>query len=174
MANLTLPTWKSPLVADPITRVHRKKDLMSPRAFAALRFAILGAFSFSLNFGLTVLLHEVVGIREEFAFAFALALTTVMNFFAMRLFVYPGREGRILAQFGLFVVSSLSFRSLEYALFLVFHTWIGLPYKLVLVATLVTTFVTKFFYYGAVVFARLDREADTAASKTSESVSAAG
>jgi putative flippase GtrA len=146
---------------------------MTPRASAGLRFALLGAFSFSVNFGLTVLLHEVVGVREEIAFAVALALTTVMNFFAMRIFVYPGREGRILAQFGLFVVSSLGFRSLEYALFLVFHTWLGLPYKLVLIATLVTTFVTKFFYYGAVVFARLDREADAAASKASESVSAA-
>jgi putative flippase GtrA len=147
---------------------------MTPRAFAALRFALLGAVSFSANFGLTVLLHEVMGVREELAFALVLALTTVMNFVLMRTFVYPGRKGRLLAQFGLFVVSSLGFRSVEYACFLVFHTWLGLAYKLVLVGTLTTTFVTKFFYYGSVVFNRPERDADAAASRATESASAAG
>lgn len=147
---------------------------MTPRAFAALRFALLGAVSFSANFGITVLLHEILGVREEIAFAVVLALTTVMNFVLMRTFVYPGRKGRLLAQFGLFVISSLGFRSLEYALFLVFHTWIGFAYKLVLVATLTTTFVTKFFYYGSVVFNRPDREVAAAASMATESASAAG
>lgn len=152
---------------------------MTPRAFAALRFALLGAVSFSVNFGLTVLLHEVLGVREELAFAFVLALTTVMNFILMRTFVYPGGQGRLLAQFGLFVVSSLGFRSLEYAIFLVFHTWLGLAYKLVILGTLTTTFVTKFFYYGSVVFNRPDpdraaRDAGASSPSAPESISAAG
>jgi putative flippase GtrA len=146
---------------------------MTPRSFAALRFALLGGLSFSVNFGLTVLLHEVLGVREELAFALVLALTTVMNFVLMRSFVYPGRKGALLAQFGLFVVSSLGFRSLEYVLFLVFHTWLGFAYKMVLVATLTTTFVTKFFYYGSVVFNRPGREPGAAGSLESKSVSAA-
>lgn len=125
---------------------------------SGIRFALQSALSFAMNFGLTVLLHEEVGMREEGAFALVLSLTTVMNFLLLRYFVYPGRHGAFFRQFGFFAASSLGFRCLEYALFLIFHTWLGFAYRLVIVGTLVTTFITKFFYYGAVVFSRRDRE----------------
>ena len=127
---------------------------MNPDPWAAFRFTSLSGLSFSVNFFLTIFLHENLRIREEWAFAIVLALTTVMNFLLLRYFVYPGRHGAFVKQFGLFTASSLGFRCLEYSLFLVFHTWFGFAYRLVILGTLVATFVTKYFYYGAVVFSR--------------------
>jgi putative flippase GtrA len=123
---------------------------------SGLRFTLLSGLSFATNFGLTVFLHEVIGVREEIAFAVVLALTTLLNFLVMRHFVYPGCHGNVFTQFGLFTLSSSGFRGLEYSLFLVFHSWLAFPYEIVIVATLLLTFVTKFFYYGSVVFSRRD------------------
>ena len=71
--------------------------------FAAFRFIVLSGLSFVANFFLTIFLHENLRIREEWAFAFLLALTTVMNFSLLRVFVYPGQHGGLLKQFGAFV-----------------------------------------------------------------------
>ena len=125
---------------------------MITRLSSGFRFGMQSGLSFAMNFGLTVLLHESIGLREEIAFAVVLAFTTVMNFLLLRYFVYPGSQGHFLKQFGLFAISSLGFRCVEYSLFLLFHTYLGFAYRPVIVGTLLGTFVLKFFYYGTVVF----------------------
>ncbi len=130
---------------------------MTPDPWAAVRFAVLSGLSFGVNFFLTIFLHENLRIREEWAFALVLGLTTVMNFSLLRLFVYPGRHGRLFWQFGAFVASSLGFRILEWLLFVVCHQGLGFAYQPVIAATLLATFVIKFFYYGSVVFTRHSR-----------------
>jgi putative flippase GtrA len=121
---------------------------------ASARFVVLSGISFSINLGLTSGLHELAKVKEEIAFAVALAVVLVTNFIGMRYFVYTGRQGNVIKQFVSFLLSSSGFRGLEYVLFLVLHTWLGLAYRLAIIATLATTFVTKFFFYGAVVFSR--------------------
>jgi len=127
---------------------------VKPDVGAAFRFALLSATSFLVIFFLTIFLHESLRVREEWAFAIVLFLTMVMNFLMLRYFVYPGKHSHFFRQLGVFIVSSLSFRGLEYVLFLMFHSWLGLPYRVVIVGTLVTTFMVKFFYFGSVVFSR--------------------
>ena len=126
--------------------------------WAAFRFAVLSGLSFGVNFFLTIFLHENLRVREEWAFAIVLALTTVMNFSLLRFFVYPGPHGGLVLQFGAFVASSLGFRILEWVLFVVCHRGLGFAYQPVIAATLVATFVIKFFYYGSVIFTQHSRE----------------
>lgn len=118
------------------------------------RFVLLSASSLALNLGLTIGLREGAGVPEEAAFAVALATVLATNFLGLRYFVYPGRGGPFRRQFGAFLASSAGFRGLEYLAFLALHTGLGLPYRPVLVAVLASSFLAKFFYYGAVVFAR--------------------
>ena len=127
---------------------------MKPGLSAAFRFALLSGLSFLVNFFLTIFLHEELQVREEWAFAVVLALTTVMNFVLLRVFVYPGRHGGVLRQFGAFVASSLGFRVVEWVLFALLHHILGFPYKPVIATTLIMTFLIKFFFYGSVIFSR--------------------
>jgi putative flippase GtrA len=139
---------------------------------SAVRFALLGGSSFALNFGITVGLHQVAGVREEIAFAVALATVFTMNFLGMRHFVYPGEHRSAGRQLVLFAISSASFRALEYLAFLVLHTWLRLPYTLVLVVVLGASFVAKYGFYKVWVFARIGRKAPRPAPEPPAATSA--
>ena len=57
---------------------------------SAVRFVIASAVSFGMNLGLAVVLHEIVGLSEELAYAISLAVAFVTSFLLMRYYVYPG------------------------------------------------------------------------------------
>ncbi len=117
------------------------------------RFGLLGGLSFAINVGLTVLVTEVLGAPAELAFALALATVLFVNFMTCRHLVFKGAAERDTAsQFSLFVASSLAFRGLEYAAFLIVHTVLGVQYLVAVVGILVVSMLMKFVFFRSVVF----------------------
>jgi len=116
-------------------------------ANALFRWAQLSCASFVVNFGLTVVLHEWGRMSAEGAFAVALAVVLVMNFFLMRWYVYQAKAGTMWQQFGLYLCSAIVFRATEYGAFLLWHTWYGNDYRVAVVGILVISSGVKFFYY---------------------------
>jgi putative flippase GtrA len=126
-----------------------RRDLSFARFF---RFAAMGLIGMVLSVGITAFVHEVLGISEELAFAVALASVVSFHFMSGRYVIYGAAAGdpkRQLLRFGL---ATGGFRAAEYLGFLVLHTLIGVPYLLVIVIVLGSSFIAKFFFYGRVVF----------------------
>jgi len=116
------------------------------------RFLAATALLFATNLGLTVLLHELLGLSERLAFAIALATAFGLGFLLMRHFIYRAASGSLTRQFLLYAPSAAAFRGAEYLTFLLLSTFTSLDYRLLVVLVLGTTFISKFFYYGAAVF----------------------
>ena len=132
---------------------HHRTPSISTVVTAFLRFGLVGAGSFTLILGLTIGLHEGVGIGEEGAFGVGLGAALVLNFWACRHFVFEGAaKGAAGRQFLLFVGSSVGFRGLEYVAFLGLHTVGGIQYILASLTILCTSMLLKFLYYRRVVF----------------------
>ncbi len=112
-----------------------------------LRYAQISCLSFAVNLGLTVFLHEVLGVAEEAAVACALVVVFVMNFVAMRVYIYHARHTALWQQFLAYSGSALAFRAVEYTAFLVGHTWLRGDYRLVVALITVIAAVIKFVYY---------------------------
>lgn len=126
-----------------------------------VRFAVMGGIGFALNIGITVGLHEGLGAPEELAFGVALAVVFIFSFFTSRYLIFKGAsEGDPAKQLVKFAVSNAGFRVAEYVGFLVFHTVLGIPYVVAIVAVLAVSFLTKFFTYSTVVFVD-DRESSS-------------
>lgn len=124
-----------------------------PTASAFLRYVGLGGMTFLLYVGLTALLHEVWELPETAAFAIAIAIVYVLNFFLARHFVYDS-SGGIGTQATRFLFVSLAARACEYAAFAVLHVWLGLYYLLSIVLVTAVSVVVKFFVYRSMVFER--------------------
>lgn len=122
------------------------------QALPGVRFVALSGFSFLVNFGTTVFLHEVLRVPAQFAFAIALVAAIVTSFLGMRYFVCPGQQRGIGRQFVLFVASSSGFRFFEYLTFVILHIGIGFPYRPVVVTTLCASLMVKYPFYKARVF----------------------
>jgi putative flippase GtrA len=124
-----------------------------PSALRGLvRYGLLSAGSFLITVGGTAFGHEIIGAPEEKAYAIALVVAFIVNFLAMRYYVYDGRRGNAIAQLSLCLASSLAFRGMEYGAFLVVHTWLKTPYALAIVAIQLCSWLVKFFYYRGIVF----------------------
>jgi putative flippase GtrA len=119
-----------------------------------LRFAVFTVISAALNFGLTIGLHEWLGLPEEAAYAIGLAVVFIVNFLGLRYYAFPGRGGRVGTQFAVYAVSSAAFRGAEYLAFLLLHTVLGVHYVVAMIVIQTASFVTKFLYYGRFVFVR--------------------
>lgn len=114
---------------------------------ALWRYIQLSCVSFLINFGLTLGLHEIGGVSEEIAFATAVLVVFILNFFALRYYIYGENSGEFLRQFLVYSSSAFAFRAAEYGGFLVCHTWLGGDYRLVVIGLTVISSVVKFFYY---------------------------
>ena len=108
--------------------------------------------SFLLNLGTTFLLHEALGLSEEFSFAIALALVFTTNFLLLRYYIFATAGGSFWAQMSKFAMSTVFFRGFEYALFIVLHTWLGVQYLAAVVGILGVSFVLKFIVNKRMVF----------------------
>jgi putative flippase GtrA len=122
---------------------------------------MVSAGSFLLNLGLTATLHELLGVREETAFAVALATVFVTNFLCLRYFVFRAGEASLTRQMTLFGLSTLGFRGLEYVFFLGLHTWLGVFYPVAIVVTLVTSLLVKYVWFKRIIFVRREVPAAT-------------
>lgn len=116
----------------------------------AIRYAQVSGLSFAVNIGLTVFLHEVCCVPEELAFAIALIVVFLMNFVAMRHYIYAGNGGHAGKQFIMYAGSALVFRGSEYLTFLILHSWLRLDYRLAVIGVAVGFACAKFFYYRLV------------------------
>ncbi|MFC1572480.1 GtrA family protein [Candidatus Eisenbacteria bacterium] len=125
------------------------------------RFCVLTVISFSINLGLTALLHEVFAIDERVSFAIALVVVFVVNFLMQRYYVYRAAGGSARRQLVLYLLSSLGFRGSEYLAFLLVHSVLGVHYLISVVGVLGVSFMAKFFFYGTVVFRGESKQASS-------------
>lgn len=116
------------------------------------RFGLLGAASFSINVGLTAGLHELGGVREEYAYAISLVVVLATNFVACRYWVFRGSHGGVVTQGLAFLASSFAFRGVEYVAFLLLHTIGGLHYLVTIFLVTGFSTVAKFVHYRFIVF----------------------
>ena len=126
----------------------RVEKLLRARSF---RWGVNTVASFVVNLGLTVVLHEVFGVRNTIAYAVALTTVFFMNFAFFRYYVFVQDDPRSLgALFATYTASAIGFRLVEYASFVLFHTVAGVQYVVAIVLVQGTSFVAKYFYYGRV------------------------
>ena len=105
------------------------------------------AVAFVVSMGTTVGLAELAGASEEIAFAAGLVAASCSNFALLRYVTFPSRSAPILPQLVRYVASIGLFRAAEYALFLLFHTALGLDYRPVALTILAVSCVAKFAVY---------------------------
>ncbi len=118
-----------------------------------LRFVAIGAVLVPCNLGLTASLHELGGLSEEAAFGISLVVLLLAGFAANRHLVFAASAGRADRQLALYLVASVAFRGLQFASFLVVHSWLGVPYLAAIVVVLGFWLVVKFVVFRRVVFA---------------------
>ena len=119
---------------------------------SAVRFGILSVFSFGLNMGTAVLLHEVFGVAAEIAVLVALVTVLVTNFLACRYIVFDARSGSISRQASGFILTTAAFRGAEYLSFLFFHTLLGVQYLVAFVPIISVSSLLKFLFYRTHLF----------------------
>ena len=71
------------------------------------RMAGFSVLSAGINIGVTVILHEVVGLSEEFSFAVAIGTTMTINFLACRYLIFDAGDEPIIPQALKFLISAL-------------------------------------------------------------------
>lgn len=120
---------------------------MVPVLQTFLRYLHISCLSFAVNLGLTIVLHEVLRVPEEAAVACALVVVFLMNFVAMRSYIYRASRGALWRQFLAYSGSALLFRLVEYGAFLAGHTWLRWDYRLVVFLVTLVAAVVKFLYY---------------------------
>ena len=116
------------------------------------RYALASAFSFCLVLGLSAGFHELVGASETLAVALALALAFAVNFTLLRRWVFPGQTVAAGRQAAETALASVTFRLLEYGLFLGLHLGADLDYLLATAASLCLSAGGKFLVYRGLVF----------------------
>lgn len=123
-----------------------------PMRKQAARFAMLSALSFGVNLSMTAALHEWAGLSSLIAVPIAMVCVTVMNFGALRWFVF-GHDGRsATTQFIGFATSIAGFRLAEYLVFALVHGLLGAPYLITYAAILIASLVGKFLLLRGTVF----------------------
>lgn len=118
-----------------------------------IRFVGLSAFSFTYNIVVTAVMVDLCHIAPEVSFLTSVSTVCVINFAACRWFVFAGSEKELVTQFCEFLISTGGFRLTEYAAFLGFHSYLGLPYLPVVVSVLGVSFAVKFLFYRSTLFA---------------------
>jgi len=138
---------------------------VNPRRLASDlgRYAVASAFSFCLVLGLSAGFHELAGLSETVAVALALALAFGVNFTLLRRWVFPGQVAPVHRQAAATALASITFRALEYAVFLGLHLGLDLDYLLATAASLCLSAVGKFAVYRGLIFNPARSEASAAA-----------
>lgn len=119
------------------------------------RWAVISSWSFLLNIGGTVFLHEIVGLTEVFSYALVLLALLSINFLGCRYYVFSsdqGQEKGFFKQFSGFLGSSVVFRFSEFLVFWFLVEVLGLYYVVVAVCVAGFFFVVKYVFYNKVLF----------------------
>ena len=115
------------------------------------RYTGLGAVSLFLNIAITSVLHERIGLSEEISYACSVSAVFLMNFVLARKFVYKSK-GRLVGEFAGFLSTALGFRVVEYILFIILNTVVGIYYITSILLVAIMSFITKYFAYKFFVF----------------------
>ena len=117
------------------------------RRFGQLfKFGLTSVASFVVNVGGTWLLTEALGLPPEVSYALALVAVFCMNFFLMRLWVFPeGKSVSALRQARAFLFVTIAFRIAEYGSFFILHTLGKLDYLWSIIAISIVATGLKFF-----------------------------
>jgi putative flippase GtrA len=124
------------------------------RVGTPVRYLLLSALSLALTLGVTAGLHEGFGVSPEISFAVALVVVFLTNFAGMRLWVFRGTRRPVVIQLMGFGLSSLSFRGLEYCLYLLLYRVVGTPYLAAAFAAIGISFAVKYVVYNSWLFSR--------------------
>jgi putative flippase GtrA len=116
------------------------------------RYAVASAFSFAFVVAATALGHELVGLSQSVAPIPALALAFAANFALLRHWVFPGQRLGVGRQALETALTSITFRVLEYGIFLSLHLGVDIDYLVATGASLCISFVGKFLVYRRLVF----------------------
>jgi putative flippase GtrA len=116
------------------------------------RYALASAFSFCMVLALSAGFHELAGAAETLAVALAMALAFVVNFTILRRWVFPGQTVRVGRQAAETALTSISFRAVEYGVFLGLHLGADVDYLIATAASLCLSAAGKFAVYRGVVF----------------------
>jgi putative flippase GtrA len=130
-----------------------------------VRYALASAFSFCFVIAATWGLHELAGVSETLAPAIALVLAFAVNFTLLLRWVFPGQTAPLGRQVAETALASISFRALEYAVFLGLHLAVGLDYLLATGVSLSLSALGKFAVYREIVFNRRRALSDSAGSR---------
>ena len=122
-----------------------------------LKFCITSLTACLLNFGINIIGHECFGISVNILYPIALVVVSLSTFLQCRFFVYPGAAKRnVMRQGWQFIVSSVVFRFLEWALFFFLYNVVALRFHwwyvccILIVQTIGT--LSKFFFYNFFIF----------------------
>ncbi len=116
------------------------------------RFGLYMVISFLTKMLLTILLVELLHFEEFLAYAIALVVGSIQNFFILMYWVYRTAEGSKWRQFVKFVQSIAGFQVAEWLLFLLLEEVLGMRYKRAMVLTMTASVVLKYFVYKTIVF----------------------
>jgi putative flippase GtrA len=130
-----------------------------------VRYALASAFSFCFVLVATWALHELAGASETLAPAIALVLAFALNFTLLRRWVFPGQTAPVHRQVAETALASVSFRALEYAVFLALHLALGIDYLIATGLSLCLSALGKFAVYREIVFNRRRALSDSAGSR---------
>jgi putative flippase GtrA len=119
-----------------------------------IRYGLASAFSLLMILALSAALRELVGLPATLAVAVALLSAFFVNFSLLRRFVFPGQQrapGRQLLETA---ATSLSFRVVEYLLFLLLFLGLGVGYLIATTLAVCASALAKFAIYREIVFKR--------------------
>ncbi len=128
------------------------------RALAAqiARFGASTVFSAAMSFGIPVVLHEWMGVRESLGVAIGFGAAYLANIVLLRVFVFRSR-GSWKRQLARYIPLNGCFRLAEYGAFLVLFKRVGLDYRVAMLVVLGSSSLIKFFAYRWIFHDRAER-----------------
>jgi putative flippase GtrA len=118
-----------------------------------LRFGGVSGISFVLNVGGFSLLHDLLNVRYEIAYAVSLLLVFVVNFFLFRFWVFKTDEKRPAGRQVLeYLVAAVSFRVTEYGMLLLLMSRLQVPATAAVIGISIVATLLKFFVFNGRVF----------------------
>jgi putative flippase GtrA len=119
-----------------------------------VRFGLGAAFSYTLVIGLTAALHEGTGLPPSTAYAIALGVALVVNFFVNRHLVFRATNSTQSSrhQAWRFAAASVSFRLGEWSLFWILETLTGTHYAVLATAVQIVSLGLKYVVFRRFVF----------------------
>lgn len=129
----------------------KTKEHLSKTVKQGILFVLASGIGFSINTGVTVFLHEILGVSPGISFAVALVCSYVVNFLNNRKWVFASDDSP-LPQIARFLAVSLLFRLVEYLVFVLLHYLLGVHYLAAVLIALFSFYVVKFFVYRDLVF----------------------